>query len=50
MNLSLPPVIGGDLDGVINALQNYDYEARIENLLKSQEQKHLTSPCTRAIV
>ena len=37
MNLSLPSVIDGDLDDLINALQNYDYEARIENLLKAQE-------------
>jgi len=36
MNLSLPPAIDGDLDELINALQNYDYEARIENLLKAQ--------------
>ena len=36
LNLSLPPVIDGDLDDLINALQNFDYEARIENLLKKQ--------------
>lgn len=37
MNLSLPPVIDGDLEELIQALQNYDYEARIENLLKKQQ-------------
>ncbi|MGB0408484.1 MAG: peptide chain release factor 1 [Opitutales bacterium] len=37
MNLSLPPVVDGDLKDLIEALQNYDYEARIENLLKKQE-------------
>ncbi|WP_269523931.1 peptide chain release factor 1 [Coraliomargarita parva] len=37
LNLSLPPVIDGDLDGLIEALHNVDYEARIENLLKKQE-------------
>ncbi|MEO0509673.1 MAG: peptide chain release factor 1 [Verrucomicrobiota bacterium] len=37
MNLSLPSVIDGDLEELINALQNYDYEARIENLLNKQE-------------
>ncbi|MGZ0656831.1 peptide chain release factor 1 [Coraliomargarita sp. W4R53] len=36
LNLSLPTVMDGDLDDLINALQNYDYEARIENLLKKQ--------------
>ncbi|MFU8848641.1 MAG: peptide chain release factor 1 [Opitutales bacterium] len=36
MNLSLPPVIDGNLSELIDALQNYDYEARIENLLKKQ--------------
>jgi peptide chain release factor 1 len=36
LNLSLPPVIDGDLEDLIEALQNYDYEARIENLLKTQ--------------
>ncbi|MFO8027521.1 MAG: peptide chain release factor 1 [Opitutales bacterium] len=36
MNLSLPPVIDGDLSELIDALQNYDYEARIENLLQKQ--------------
>lgn len=36
LSLSLQPVIGGDLDDLIDALQNVDYEARIENLLKSQ--------------
>ena len=36
LNLSLPSVIDGDLDVLIDALQNYDYEARIDNLLKNQ--------------
>jgi len=36
LNLSLPPVIDGDLDDLIKALHNVDYEARIENLLKKQ--------------
>jgi len=36
LNLSLPPVIDGDLDDLIDALQNYDYEARIQNLLEKQ--------------
>ncbi len=36
MNLSLPPVIDGDLSDLIDALQNYDYEARIANLLQRQ--------------
>ncbi len=36
MNLSLPPVVDGDLEELINALQNYDYEARIQNLLDKQ--------------
>jgi len=38
LNLSLPPVIDGDLDDLIEALHNVDYEARIENLLKKQAQ------------
>jgi len=37
MSLSLQPVIDGDLQDVIDALQNHDYEARIENLLKKQK-------------
>jgi peptide chain release factor 1 len=37
VNLSLPPVIDGDLEALIDALQNYDYEARIENLLSKQQ-------------
>ncbi len=37
LNLSLPSVIDGDLDVLIDALQNYDYEARIENLLEKQK-------------
>ena len=36
MNLSLPPVIDGDVEELIQALQHYDYEARIQNLLESQ--------------
>ncbi len=36
MNLSLAPIIDGNLDELINGLQDYDYNARIENLLKSQ--------------
>jgi peptide chain release factor 1 len=36
MNLSLAPVVDGDLKDLIDALQNYDYEARIENLLNKQ--------------
>jgi len=36
LSLSLAPVIDGDLDDLIEALQNVDYEARIENLLKKQ--------------
>ncbi len=36
LSLSLPTVIDGDLNDLIDALQNYDYEARIENLLKKQ--------------
>ncbi|PXA05492.1 peptide chain release factor 1 [Coraliomargarita sinensis] len=38
MNLSLPPVIDGDLSELIDSLQNYDYEARIDNLLSKQSQ------------
>ena len=34
--LSLPTVVEGDLDDLIDALQNYDYEARIQNLLEKQ--------------
>ena len=37
LSLSLPTVVDGDLDDLINALQNFDYEARIENLLKKQQ-------------
>jgi peptide chain release factor 1 len=36
LSLSLPTVIDGDLDDLIDALQNYDYEARIQNLLDKQ--------------
>ena len=34
LSLSLPTVVEGDLNDLIDALQNYDYEARIQNLLK----------------
>jgi peptide chain release factor 1 len=37
LSLSLAPVIDGDLKDLIDGLQNFDYDARIENLLKSQE-------------
>lgn len=36
MNFSLPSIIDGNLDELINGLQDFDYNARIENLLKSQ--------------
>ena len=36
LSLSLPTVVEGDLDDLIDALQNYDYEARIQNLLEKQ--------------
>jgi peptide chain release factor 1 len=36
LSLSLPTVVEGDLDDLIDALQNYDYEARIQNLLDKQ--------------
>jgi peptide chain release factor 1 len=36
LSLSLPAVVEGDLDDLIDALQNYDYEARIQNLLEKQ--------------
>ena len=36
LSLSLPTVVEGDLNDLIDALQNYDYEARIQNLLKKQ--------------
>ncbi|MBT61869.1 peptide chain release factor 1 [Coraliomargarita sp. SDUM461003] len=36
LSLSLPTVVDGDLDDLIDALQNYDYEARIQNLLEKQ--------------
>ena len=38
MNLSLQPAMEGALDSLIDRLHNVDYEARIENLLKAQEQ------------
>ena len=37
MNLSLAPAIDGDLSDLIDGLQNFDYDARIQNLLKAQE-------------
>lgn len=37
LSLSLPPIIDGDISDVIDALQDHDYEARIENLLKKQK-------------
>jgi len=36
LSLSLQSVIEGDLNDLIDALQNYDYEARIQNLLDKQ--------------
>ena len=38
LSLSLPSVIDGDLEDVIDGLQNFDYDARIQNLLKAQEE------------
>jgi len=35
--LSLAPVIDGGLEDLIDGLQNFDYDARIQNLLKKQE-------------
>lgn len=37
MSLSLAPAIDGDLKDLIDGLQNFDYDARIQNLLKAQE-------------
>lgn len=37
LSLSLPSVIDGDLGDLIDGLQNFDYDARIQNLLKAQE-------------
>ena len=34
LSLSLPTVVEGNLDDLIDALQNYDYEARVQNLLE----------------
>ena len=31
-------MIDGDLEDVIDGLQNFDYDARIQNLLKAQEE------------
>ncbi len=36
MSFSLSPIIDGNLEELINGLQDFDYNARIENLLKSQ--------------
>jgi peptide chain release factor 1 len=36
LSLSLPSVIDGDLEGLIDGLQDFDYDARIQNLLKKQ--------------
>ena len=36
LSLSLPNVVEGNLDDLIDALQNYDYEARIQNLLEKE--------------
>ena len=36
LNLSLSPIIDGNLDELINGLQDSNYKARIEDLLKSQ--------------
>lgn len=36
LNFSLAPVIDGDLKDLIDGLHNFDYEARIQNLLKQQ--------------
>ena len=35
-SFSLSPIINGHLNELINGLQDFDYNARIENLLKSQ--------------
>jgi peptide chain release factor 1 len=37
LSLSLAPVVDGDLKDLIDGLQNFDYDARIANLLKAQE-------------
>lgn len=37
LNLSLTPVINGNLGELINGLQDFDYNARIQNLLESQK-------------
>ena len=36
MNFSLPSIVEGNLEALIEAMHNIDYEARIENLLKAQ--------------
>ena len=37
MNFSLPGMVEGNLESLIEALHNVDYEARIENLVQSQK-------------
>jgi hypothetical protein len=37
MNFSLPGIVEGNLESLIEALHNIDYEARIENLVQSQK-------------
>lgn len=37
LSLSLAPLIDGDLHNLIDGLQNFDYDARIQNLLKKQK-------------
>ena len=36
-NFSLPGIVEGNLESLIEALHNVDYEARIENLVQSQK-------------
>lgn len=38
-NFSLPGIVEGNLESLIEALHNEDYEARIENLVQSQKDK-----------
>jgi peptide chain release factor 1 len=37
MNFSLPGIVEGNIEALIEALHNVDYEARIENLVQSQK-------------
>ena len=37
MNFSLPGIVEGNIEALIDALHNVDYEARIENLVQSQK-------------